>query len=232
MSIANTVANIHQAAAAAENDMAGVLEFIKSNHYAEHYDNVNLVTEASRVAVLQNLFGGMGDSTDNLYVHYWEASSYNEGFYIGQFFDLEAYDTLEDLEEARTEWMQAIELVGMALDLTSCYGDEWLDGDIDAECADTVEEYYEIHEAMNGSCYSLEVFQAAMALGLPLSEVDEKYQGEHESDTDLAYAFIEDTGMLSDVPDSISIYFNYEQFGRDMAMNDYHEHNGHYFLNC
>ena len=34
--------------------------------------------------------------------------------------------------------------------------------------------------------------------------------------TDVAYEYVEQTGMLDNVPEFAQIYFNYEQFGRDM----------------
>lgn len=35
--------------------------------------------------------------------------------------------------------------------------------------------------------------------------------------TDVAYEYIESTGMLDNVPESIARYFDYESFGRDMS---------------
>ena len=35
--------------------------------------------------------------------------------------------------------------------------------------------------------------------------------------TDVAYQYIEETGMLDGVPDNIRNYFDYEAFGRDMS---------------
>lgn len=36
---------------------------------------------------------------------------------------------------------------------------------------------------------------------------------------DVAYAYIEDTGMLGDMPESLQCYFDYEAFGRDLEIN-------------
>lgn len=35
--------------------------------------------------------------------------------------------------------------------------------------------------------------------------------------TDIAYQYIEETGLLHDVPESLQNYFDYESFGRDMG---------------
>ena len=57
---------------------------------------------------------------------------------------------------------------------------------------------------------------------------DESYCGEWSSDRDFAESYIEDTGMLADMSDSLSMYFDYDSFARDFMM-DHGEDNGHYF---
>lgn len=46
-----------------------------------------------------------------------------------------------------------------------------------------------------------------------------EYLGEWKSLQDYAENFIEDTGMLEDVPDTITQYFDYKAFARDMEDN-------------
>jgi len=38
-------------------------------------------------------------------------------------------------------------------------------------------------------------------------------------------------GLLDEVPDNLKRYFDMESFARDLMINDYNEHNGHYFHN-
>lgn len=59
---------------------------------------------------------------------------------------------------------------------------------------------------------------------------NDRYQGEWADDETFADNFIESTGMLADVPDSIARYFDYSAFARDL-MYDYSQENGHYFSN-
>lgn len=54
--------------------------------------------------------------------------------------------------------------------------------------------------------------------------------GRFDSDLDFAYEYIDDTGMLANVPDNIRCYFNYGAFARDLMM-DFFESNGYYFSN-
>ena len=63
-----------------------------------------------------------------------------------------------------------------------------------------------------------------------LDDVEEAYQGEHNSDEDFATEFLDSTGMLSEMPENLRFYFDYSAFTRDL-MYDYFESNGHYFRN-
>ncbi len=64
----------------------------------------------------------------------------------------------------------------------------------------------------------------------PLSDVEEAYQGEFNSDEDFAEDYIDSTGMLSNMEESLQCYFDTERFARDM-MYDYFAVGGHYFRN-
>lgn len=55
--------------------------------------------------------------------------------------------------------------------------------------------------------------------------------GRFDSDTDLAYDYVENAGVLDGVPLNLQNYFDYEKFGRDLAM-DFSEDGGYYFRNC
>lgn len=58
------------------------------------------------------------------------------------------------------------------------------------------------------------------------------YCGEYDSVTAYAESWVDDTGMLADVPENIARYFDYEAFGRDMELGgDITEHNGYIFNN-
>lgn len=62
------------------------------------------------------------------------------------------------------------------------------------------------------------------------SAFEDTYSGEWESDSALAEDFIESTGMLADVPETLQRYFNIEAFTRDLMM-DYSASSGYYFRN-
>lgn len=160
-------------------------------------------------------------------IHYWELSNYNGGNLIGKWFDLEDVTEAEHSQE-RAEWLE---------ELTNSTGElceEWIVGDVEDVPSEYVSEwsisseFFELEEAVQTSGLDRAVFLAGISLGIPISSIEDAYYGEYRSDTELAEAYIDSTGMLSDVPDSIANYFDYEAFGRDLAM-DFSESNGHYF---
>ena len=75
-----------------------------------------------------------------------------------------------------------------------------------------------------------EVIAAGLEIGLELDDLDDKYEGHFDSDEDWAWEYIESTGMLSDVPDTLKNYFDVERWARD-AMMDMSKNHGHYFRN-
>lgn len=58
------------------------------------------------------------------------------------------------------------------------------------------------------------------------------YAGSFDSWTDWAEQYLEDTGGLSEIPEHLRYYFDYEAYGRDANLNgDLFESNGHWFYN-
>lgn len=63
-------------------------------------------------------------------------------------------------------------------------------------------------------------------------DFEDRFAGEYESEEDYAEQYVEDTGMLSEVPDQLKYYFDMEKFARDMFINDVTgvEHNGSLYV--
>ena len=65
---------------------------------------------------------------------------------------------------------------------------------------------------------------------------DDAYYGDFsgESDPKLAFTenYVDEAGLLSEVPENVRYYFDYEAFARDLFINDFHEEDGYIFLNC
>jgi antirestriction protein len=79
--------------------------------------------------------------------------------------------------------------------------------------------------------YEREILTAWLSNGMEfdLDTMRECYIGEYATDEDMAQEYIDNTGLLSDVPDYLSRYFDVERYARDM-MFDMFEINGHYFM--
>lgn len=45
---------------------------------------------------------------------------------------------------------------------------------------------------------------------------DDAYRGEAASEEDYAYEFVQDTGLICDVPESLRMYFDYDAYARDL----------------
>lgn len=58
---------------------------------------------------------------------------------------------------------------------------------------------------------------------------EDAYYGEFLNDTEMAEAIVDESGMLSDVPDTIAWYFDYEKYARDLMISDFWEKDHFYF---
>lgn len=79
--------------------------------------------------------------------------------------------------------------------------------------------------------YERDILKAWLSNGMTfdIDEMRECYIGEYATDEDMAQEYIENTGLLSDVPDSLARYFDISAYARDM-MFDMFESGGHYFM--
>lgn len=77
---------------------------------------------------------------------------------------------------------------------------------------------------------SQDIVNAGLDCDIPLLIIEDAYYGEYENDLDFAYSYIDDTGYLNDIPESIVRYFDYESFAKDLSY-DFTSSNGFYFSN-
>jgi len=100
---------------------------------------------------------------------------------------------------------------------------------------------------LSGECSPLEAYEAAQLLeSVPeeerpileawlgngmefdLDAMREAYAGEFSTDAEFAEDFAEQCDLLSEVPENLRYYFDFEAYGRDL-MNDAWDFNGYYF---
>lgn len=151
-------------------------------------------------------------------------AKYNNGSIGGAWVDLETFNNEEDYTAHITELHKDEEdpefmiqdFEGFPREFYSESGLdsriwEWLELD------DNDRERLEAFLDCFGDCAG-DIFEAA----------ENAYYGQSDSDLDFAYEYIDSTGMLAAVPESIKGYFDYDKFSRDL-MQDFSSSNGHYF---
>jgi antirestriction protein len=60
---------------------------------------------------------------------------------------------------------------------------------------------------------------------------EESYSGHYDSPEEMAEDYLEQTGDITQIPEHLRIYIDYEKLAQDM-LHDLEEHNRHYFRNC
>lgn len=150
-------------------------------------------------------------------------SDYNEGVLHGEWFDLDDYTDGNDL-------LCRIEDEVLATSPTcppeSDYpAEEW--------------EIHDVGDAFSGwermsldtlVAVNTAILEHGEAFQVWLDEMDgdyedvdafqDAYEGQYDSELDYIYQYIEDIGMLNDVPEHIRNYFDYDAFARDVFMTD------------
>lgn len=150
-----------------------------------------------------------------LSVYLTNLGKYNEGYLIGEWVELPVTD--EELEAV-------LERIG----INEQY-EEYFITDYESDYRLTANEYSSI-EDLNEQAeqlddldeWELDIVTALLSEGYTLEDALDKYDdvmvySDCHDMTDVAYAYIEETGMLDGVPENIANYFDYEAFGRDMG---------------
>ena len=163
-------------------------------------------------------------------ITYHELSNYNNGILITKSFDLDGLTHDEHLSEIN-DWLEQVS------EQTGEKCDEWIVCDFEEIPKDFVDEYsldkafFDYLEALESNSIGREAFEAGIALGLPLDEINDSYHGEFESDEALGEDALESCDW-DGMPDNLRLYFDVAHYGRDLALNSFSEYNGHYFHNC
>lgn len=156
---------------------------------------------------------------------------YNEGNLFGKWFTLSNYDNAEAFYDDCKRLHQDEEDPELMFQDWEC--PPIFDGFI-GEChlEETIFEITSLLEAKSDD--DMEIIQNYMYLtGIPLNEqtiekAQERYIGYFSSETELAEYYVEETGLLQNIPDEVAMYFDYKAYARDL---DFMEHNNHYFYN-
>lgn len=154
-------------------------------------------------------------------------ASYNNGVLHGKWID--ATQSAEDIRAAIADVLRSSKFPNVTLHdsdgLEYASAEEWAIHDYEgfgscklseSEDIDTVAELAEAIED-NGDIYSAYVDHVGQRYA-SVEGFKEDYQGAYASLEAYAESYIEDTGMLQGVPDTIARYFDYESFARDLEL--------------
>lgn len=164
-------------------------------------------------------------------------AKYNEGSLDGQWFDLEDYVDRDDFYKAcqafhdrhnpRDEDGDPI-----PADHEFMFQDwEEIPDRFISECHIDPEfwDYMEYDDRCNGA--AKEAYCACFG-DWDKEKFEERYHGEFDSWEAMAEEFVEETGMLSEIPENLRYYFDFNAYARDMRLGgDMCEDNGHFFWN-
>ena len=114
------------------------------------------------------------------------------------------------------------------------------------------QDFENVPKGMAGECWvNSELFEMAAALAdmdeseaeaygifcdyqgtgadLSLEHFRDCYMGEYDSEEDFAEQFADDCGYLSQIPDNLRYYFDFEKFARDLFLDGFYFDAGHVF---
>jgi hypothetical protein len=153
----------------------------------------------------------------------------------GIWLDLDDVDSWSDIHEA----LQRAGLIGEDFDGDTLVAD--IEGDITKCCYSSsydlfdLNRYIELRDAVNQSGFD----KAAVAVFIgwfgswDADTFESAFMGQHDSEQAYAEQYIDETGMLDDVPQHLRCYFDYEAFARDLFMGGYYFDGGFVFCcNC
>lgn len=175
---------------------------------------------------IKNYIESVGECPD-YGVYLASLSDYNNGRLVGKWYDFEKYDSFDEILKKFYQYMNKLNKID---------GENREEWDIHDVCGFssgvTIEEMNFLME-----CLRLHLDGEAAKTYLEWSggklTVDEfqvRYAGCWDSLEDYAMEYMDSTGQLESLPESLRHYFNYSSFARDMELNgDVYFENGHLF---
>ena len=160
------------------------------------------------------------DSNAPISVWVGNLGKYNEGELVGEWFSFPC----EDFEE---EWDELMKAIGIGGRYEEVFCADW-ECDIPGLKYSEYPDYEELDSIAQEWDSMLNWQQEAVGIRMSLMGEDIYKAIDNMNDvciyygcddmTDVAERYVDDTGMLDQVPDSFRCYFDYEMFGRDMAI--------------
>ena len=148
-------------------------------------------------------------------------AKYNSGSLVGQWVDLTDFSNYSDF-------------IDYCNNLHSDESDQELmfqdfEGPKGLYSESDLSEVYEYLYYLNESGMDAESFEAGFALDIPLESIAGAYYGQYRNDSDFAYDYAEQTGLIPDHVWPLNC-IDWHQAAREL-MYDFMEENGFYFCN-
>lgn len=171
-----------------------------------------------------------------------ELSNYNNGTLVYKWFDLEDFASAAEYNEAVQKWLETCPTVlGSPCEEWNIADYEDIPSDFVGDYCFDAEAFYSFKELADQlETGALEAYINCFG-SMPenIDQFNERFfmETEHKSDDwhgfyiEIAEQLIDDSGLLNDVPETVSMYFDYEKYGRDIYINDLTMSNGFIFWN-
>lgn len=168
----------------------------------------------------------------NIYVA--SLSDYNAGVLHGSWFNLDDFTTADELLAAIQERVLS---TSPTCPPSSDYpAEEWEIHDVENALPGwkhmSLAQLIAANNAINEHGEAFRVWLDEMG-GDPedVEQFEDCYEGEYDSELDYIYQYVEDTGMLSEMPENLRHYFDFEAFARDVFMTGLCFCSGYVFRN-
>lgn len=157
-------------------------------------------------------------------------ASYNSGMLHGEWIDIDETTTEDDIQDAINAILRSSPCPNVEVEHPDGSGkvpsaEEWAVHDYEGpkgwaqgECPD-IEALLESARLYHQ--HGLAWFAYVDLVGKDFadeSDFEESYQGEYDSEEDYAENFLEETGGLKDMPESLRSYFDYKKYARDLKL--------------
>ena len=169
----------------------------------------------------------MSDNTTSFAIYVASLSDYNAGILHGRWINLDECEDIDDLKK-RVGHMLSLSptaiIEGRPAEEYAIHDYEGF-GDNEISEYSSLSEVWENYEELkqadeNGDLEPFQVYRNHINKG-DYHEFLEYYRGQFESEEEFALSYLEDSGMLSELPDWARLYFDYEAYTRDLFMEDF-----------
>jgi antirestriction protein len=164
--------------------------------------------------------------TANYRIYVASLADYNEGTLYGKWIDLDGKSAEEITEE-----VQAM----LKASPSDSIAEEWAIHDYDGIKCEEYDSFEDIAEQVaileQLSVDELDAYPLFVAnYGVTdLEKFEDAYQGKWDSELEYCYDYVDAIGLLSEMPEHLHGYFDYDSYARDLFMTDYTFINGHVF---